>query len=181
MPNPKANLLLHPVRMRIVVEMINHPMTTQQLVTAMPDVAQATLYRHIKLLQDGGIITVTQETPVNGAIERTYRLVEGASRLSPEDMQEVTKEEHLLYFNTFVASLMETFGQYVHRTEPEQIATAGMSYNRATIHLNDTERAQFTEEIMTLLSKYIGLTPDTNRKRYTLASIVIPDERGDSE
>lgn len=176
MPNPKADLLLHPVRIRIVTELMTHPQTTGQLANRLSDVAQATLYRHIKLLQNGEIIEVAKETPVNGAIERTYSLVEGASRLSADELQDVTQEEHLLYFNTFVASLMETFGRYIQQANPAEVVDDGMSYNRAVVHLSDAEREAFHEEMITLVSKYLPNTPAPDRKRFTLASIVIPEE-----
>lgn len=47
----KADLLLHPVRMRIVQQLIaGDPQAILQLAQRLGDVPQATLYRHMKLL-----------------------------------------------------------------------------------------------------------------------------------
>ncbi len=177
MSHNKADLLLHPIRIRIMTELINQQYTTAQLGTALPDVPQATLYRHMKMLQDGGIIEVIEETPVNGAIERTYRLTKGAHRLSPEDLQGVTPEEHIFYFNTFVASLVETFARYVNHADLDNMVEDGMSYNRAVIYLSPEERIEFQQAMMQLVSQYISLPASPDRQRFNLASIVIPDER----
>lgn len=173
----KVDLLLHPIRIRIMTELINQQYTTAQLAKALPDVPQATLYRHMKMLQDGGIIEVIEEKPVNGAIERTYHLTKGAHRLSPEDLQGMTSDEHVFYFNTFVASLIETFARYVNHADLDNIGEDGMSYNRAVIHLSPKERTEFQQAMMQLVSQYIGLSASPDRQRFNLASIVIPDER----
>lgn len=41
----KVDLLLHPVRLRVVQALLGQEMTPQQLVDALGDVPQATLYR----------------------------------------------------------------------------------------------------------------------------------------
>jgi len=177
MPSIKADLLLHPVRLRIVTELMNRPMTPGQLAATLPDIAQATLYRQINTLQESGVIEVTEETPVKGAVERTYSLVTGSVNLSPEDMRGVSREEHAVYFNTFAASLMETFAHYINHVDLKTIGADGMSYNRAVIYLNAEERAAFQKAVTELIGQYMALPPTPDRNRFTLASIVIPDER----
>ena len=179
MSSHKADLLLHPVRLRIVTELINQPLTPSQLALALPDIAQATLYRQINLLLEGAIIEVETENRVNGAVERTYRLVQ--ANLSVDDMRNVSQEEHKVYFNTFALSLMETFSRYIEQTPPDDIGSDGMSYNRAVLYLNDDERQQFQKAIMEIMMKFMSKSNTVDRKRFTLASIVIPDEREKNE
>jgi DNA-binding transcriptional ArsR family regulator len=45
----RLELLLHPLRMRILTELIAHERTPSQVAAALPDVPHATLYRQIKL------------------------------------------------------------------------------------------------------------------------------------
>lgn len=177
MTSHKADLMIHPVRLRIAIELTNRMMTPKQLAMVLPDIPPATLYRQINLLLEGGIVEVVDETPVNGAIERTYRLTERSTGLSIEDMENVTPDEHVLYFNTFTVSLMETFTRYMSHTDLENIGHDGMSYNRAVIYLNPQERLEFQQAVMDLLSQFMFKPNTSDRKRFTLASIVIPDER----
>lgn len=66
MSNARANLLLHPVRLRIVTAAAGRELTAADLAAALPDVPQATLYRHLKRLVDGGMLAVVAENPVRG-------------------------------------------------------------------------------------------------------------------
>ena len=177
MTQSRSDLLLHPVRMRLVTELAGRQMTPRQLATTMPSVSQATLYRHIKRLLNGGVFEIVAERVVNGATERTYGVVAGAERLSDDDMQAVSPEQHTRYFSTFAATLIDSFTRYVQQADPAAISDEGLSYNRAVIYLSVAERAAFQETIVNLVSKVMANQPSTERQRYTLASVVIPEER----
>ncbi|WP_433221161.1 hypothetical protein [Microtetraspora malaysiensis] len=40
----------------------------------MPDIPKTSVYRHVGLLADAGVLEVTDEQRVHGAVERHYRL-----------------------------------------------------------------------------------------------------------
>jgi len=80
----QIELVLHPVRMRMILAIATRVLTTQQLANLLPDVAQTTLYRHINLLLEGGILTVVRESKVRGTVERELALVKGAGRIDME-------------------------------------------------------------------------------------------------
>lgn len=174
MSTGKADLILHPIRLKIVTELANRPKTTTEIATLLPQVARATLYRHIKLLADGGVLEVVNETNVNGAIERTYQVTEGGGRLSSEDLRDLSMADHLRYFTTFVATLIDTFAEYAYTTPLETLFDKGLAYNRAVVHLSDEERLQFQEEIHAVVTKMMTLPAAPNRRKYTLAQAVIP-------
>jgi len=70
-----ADLLLHPVRLRIVQAFLgDRALTTGELRAELPDVPPASLYRHIARLVDAGVLGVVSERRVRGAVERTYIL-----------------------------------------------------------------------------------------------------------
>ena len=72
--SPIAEVVLHPVRLRIVQQLGGRRLTTAQLRAELPDVTQATLYRHIAALIDAEIVTVVDERRVRGTIERALAL-----------------------------------------------------------------------------------------------------------
>jgi Fe2+ or Zn2+ uptake regulation protein len=43
---------------------MSHPLTTTQLRARMPDVSPATVYRHVALLTDAGVLKVVEEQRV---------------------------------------------------------------------------------------------------------------------
>ncbi|MEM7113585.1 MAG: helix-turn-helix domain-containing protein [Chloroflexota bacterium] len=174
----KTDLILHPVRMRLVAELSERQMTSRQLAEMLPDVPQATLYRHIKRLVQGGIFEVVAEQAVNGATERTYAVVAGQNRLHPDEIAALSEEEHVKLFSVFAAGLIDSFARYVQKPEPVNFEEDGVSYNRTVIYLDVTEREALAEAFMGALRPFMGNLPTAERQRYTLASVVIPDERG---
>jgi hypothetical protein len=70
-----VELLLHPVRLRIVQAFLGRPdLTTAALRDQLPDVPAASLYRQVAMLVDAGVLAVVAERRVRGAVERTYAL-----------------------------------------------------------------------------------------------------------
>ncbi len=175
----KFDTILHPVRMRIVAEISERQVTSRELAAALPDIAQATLYRHIKRLLTGGILRIVREQAVNGAIERTYALVSEQNRISHDEVAEISAEDHIKYFSIFAAGLIDNFARYVRQSDPAQFRDEGMSYNQSIIHLSSEERAALERDLAELLSPILRNGPAPDRKPYTLSSVVIPDKRGD--
>lgn len=176
--NKKTNLILHPVRMRLVSELAERQMTSGQLAAALPDIAQATLYRHIKRLVEGGIFEIVAENVVNGATERTYAIVQGQNRLSPEEVADFSAEDHVKLFSVFAAGLIDSFSRYIQQPDEIDFVADGVSYNRTVVYLNSAEREALSNAFAAALMPMMGNQPAEDRKRYTLASVVIPDERG---
>ena len=173
----KSDLILHPIRLRLMTELASRRMTAQQLAQALPDIPQASLYRHINILLEGGAFQIVAEQVANGAIERTLAVAVGQERLSIEEAQAMTTAEHIHAFNVFAASLIEAFSRYMAGADAAHFGQDGVSYNRAVIYLDEQERAEFQQAVMAVVGKVMDKGPGAGRKRYTLASVVIPDER----
>lgn len=109
----RVDLILHPVRFRILETMIGESLTTQAIAERLPDVPKSTIYRHVKLLLESDMIAVDEEHPVRGAVEKSYRLNQPL-HLGDEDMAEMTPEEHVHYFRTYVMTLVQGFSTFVH-------------------------------------------------------------------
>ena len=70
-----AELLLHPVRLRIMQAFLgDRALTTSQLSAELSDVPAASLYRHVARLVRANVLQVVAERQVRGAVERTYVL-----------------------------------------------------------------------------------------------------------
>lgn len=79
-----ADLLLHPVRMRILQALFDaDPLTTAQLRDRLPDIPAATMYRHIAVLADAGVLEVVDEKRVRGTVERSYRVRKEQAVIDP--------------------------------------------------------------------------------------------------
>src|SRR5687767_2199950 len=54
-PLSRADLLAHPVRLRIIMALAGEQLTPQQIAAVLADVPPATLYRQINRLAEGGV------------------------------------------------------------------------------------------------------------------------------
>ena len=68
-------LLAHPVRLRIIHALRGgRVLTAGRLCERVGEVSKATVYRHLELLTEAGVLEVAEERRVRGAVERHYRL-----------------------------------------------------------------------------------------------------------
>src|SRR5215472_14866681 len=102
-----ADLLLHPVRLRIVQAFLgDRALTTAELRSELPDVPAASLYRHIARLVDAGVLAVVSERRVRGALERTYILRVAAAHIGVGELERMSVDDHRQAFIAFVAGLL---------------------------------------------------------------------------
>jgi DNA-binding transcriptional ArsR family regulator len=170
-----ADVLLHPVRLRIVQAVAGRRLTAKAIAEALGDVPQATLYRHIGILAEAGILAVAELRPVRGATERTYVLSEGAANLEPAALATASREDHLRYFTIFVASLVADFGRYLHAGDPDLLAD-GVGYRQVPLELSDQELAELAGRLNAALAPVLHNAPSPERRRRLLTTVVVPTD-----
>ena len=111
-----ADLLLHPVRLRIVQAFLgDRALRTGDLRSELPDVPPASLYRHVARLVDAGVLAVVADRRVRGALERTYVLRTSAATVSLDDLAKMSLDDHRQAFLAYVATLISSFDRYLER------------------------------------------------------------------
>lgn len=171
-----ADLLLHPVRLRVVQAFLgDRVLTTAELHELLPDVPTASLYRHVAVLADAGLLEVTAERRVRGAAERSYRLVVEAAPVAPADAAAMTAEEHGRAFTAFVASLLADFGRWLDRGDVDP-GRDGVGYSQAALWLDDAEFAEFLTEVRELVGRRMANQPAGERRRRLLSTVLLPGD-----
>jgi hypothetical protein len=174
----RADLVLHPVRLRIILAFAGgRRLTPQQVAAVLSDVPQATLYRQIERLYRGGALAVAAERRVRGAVERTYVLAEGGASLSPEELAKSSPDDHLGYFTAFIAGLMAQFEQYLERAEIDLVKD-GVGYRQVVVNLTDEELAEMAVALNIAVGRFLAYAPKPGRKRRMLATVLIPLDDG---
>lgn len=114
MARRKADLVAHPVRTRILMALTGREMTTRQLARRLPDVPEPSLYHHLRLLVDGGLLTVVREERGPSAPSRVYTVDRSRARVAVEDLPEEERvAEQLRGLHTFLAGLEAHFRSHV--------------------------------------------------------------------
>ena len=172
-PGSRLAAILHPVRLRIILALQGGRLTTQEIRTRMPDVPQATLYRHINLLLQAGVVEVVERTQVFGTMERTLALVEGQTLLNPEDFAKLGPEEMTQYFSVFLGALLEVFNRYA-QTPNRDSGRDGLSFLTETINLTPEEARELRAEMRRLMGEWAKNPALEGRQRQTVAFCSIP-------
>ena len=166
-------LLLHPIRIRIVNAFSgDRSRTTSEVCARLPDVSQATVYRHVALLADAGILTVVDEQMVRGAVERHYRLDRQQARLD-QAAAHMALEDHRRAFTAAMAALIADFGAYLSSGSASPVEDL-VGYRQIPLWLTDAERDDLLERLQKVLARPMRLAPREDRRQYMFSPIAFP-------
>ncbi|GEB48844.1 helix-turn-helix domain-containing protein [Streptomyces cacaoi] len=173
-----ANLLLHPVRLRILQTLVgSDPMTTAQLRERLPDIAPATMYRHIAVLAREDVLEVVEERKVRGTVERSYRVRQEHAVIARTAREEMTLDDHRQAFTAFSAAVLADFERYLSH-EDARPAEEGVVARQGAVWLTDEEFAALVEEIEAAVRARAEGTPTEGRRRHIFSYAIVPDRPG---
>lgn len=167
-----ADVLIHPVRLRVVQSLLGRrELTTAELAAELPEVPPATLYRHVAVLVEAGVLTVVGERRVRGAVERRYGLNPVNATAGREDLAAMTHEQLRTSFGVFAASLIAGFDAYLARPEVDPVHDA-LGFRTAAIHLREDDVAEFTERLREAVEPW--LSPHPGARRHLFSTVLTP-------
>lgn len=176
MAPPTADLLLHPVRLRVLQALLGgEELTTAELAVRLPDVPSASLYRHVARLANAGVLRVAAERAVRGTVERTYALELGSSQVDADAASRMSPEEHRRAFTTFVAGLLGQFERYLER-DAVDLRRDRVGYRQAALWLSDGELDELVDELRAAVTRRMENRPSPGRTRRSLTTVVLPDD-----
>ena len=168
-----ADLLLHPVRLRIVQAFLgDRALTTTELSAEMSDIPPASLYRHVARLVDAGVLQVVAERRVRGALERTYVLRVAAATIGPDEAAAMSVEDHRQAFMAFVAGLLADADRYLQRGDIDPLRD-GVSYRVAGLWLDDAEYTDMLRDLVRVLQPRLANAQKKGRRRRILATVLL--------
>jgi DNA-binding transcriptional ArsR family regulator len=150
-------------------------LTTAELCARLIGVSQATVYRHVGMLVNGGILEVEGEQQVRGAVERRYRLCEERALVAPDEGKAMSREDHRRGFGSAMAALIAEFNSYIARRDANPFDDL-VSYRQGTVWLTEGEIATLIREIRGALAAPMANPPATGRRPYLLSTIFFPTE-----
>lgn len=165
----QRKIVFNSIRMRIIQFLIvNGESTTLQISKDLNEVPKTTLYRHMAVLEDAGIIFVVNERQIRGTIEKTYAI--NPEALAGEDEIETAKNNTF----TYLMSVYGDFYKYFSNEDTEDYD--GRLYIKSNnMYMNDEEFDDFTRELDELLEKYSGNDEIEGRLLRKISAISAPN------
>jgi DNA-binding transcriptional ArsR family regulator len=175
MKETKADLILHPIRIRIIQSLIGGKrLTVQEIMEFLPEVPQASLYRHIKKLEEAELIKIVEERKIRGTIEKVYALPNESSGLTNEDLQSLSREEHMNIFMRFIANILADYERYLSQEEIDLIKD-GVGFRQVRFYASDEEFFQFAKTVNEEMKRLMNNKPSPQRKKRIFTSIIMPE------
>jgi len=167
-------VMLNPVRMRIIQELSStQSMTTTEICEKISDVPRTTMYRHINILLDNGILSVISEKKIRGSLERTLAL----------NIGEITKHNTLENASqnalAFLMNRYARFHNYFSGENPDP-AKDKIFLNNTVLMMDNNEFDQFLLDMRGLLIKY-NFEAANGRKARDISIISSPAEDDNNE
>ncbi len=167
-----ADVVLHPVRLRIVQQLGGRSRTTAQLREVLPDVPQATLYRHVAALVDAGVLAVVDERRARGAVERTLALGSRMAAVDHAELAAMSGAQLRSAFLTFLGDIAGDFDRFLAADSDRTRELVGFA--RTPLYVDTDDLAAIQSGLADLLAPYMT-EREPGRQRVNLATILLPD------
>jgi DNA-binding transcriptional ArsR family regulator len=169
-------LLLHPVRVRIVHAMSGgRTRPPSELYASLPDVPKTSLYRHVGLLAAAGVLEVAGEQRVKGAVERRYRLHRERAKIGRDAAESMSKDNHRDAFAAAIGVLLAEFNAYLDRENADPAADS-VGYAQIPLWLSQDERAELIDELVAVITPRFDNKAAPGRSPHLLSPILFPTE-----
>lgn len=180
MPLEKADLIIHPARLQIMQLIAGGSMSTTELAERLPALPKSSIYRHLRLMLEGGLVEVAETRPVKGTLEKFYRLAQ-PPHLSQEDIGKFSREDHVRLFTTFLASQLQDFSDYLDADPHYNFQDDHTGFSMLTFYASPAELDHFLTELRSLITRNAVFPPEEGRKRHKIAIITHPFFSGDKK
>lgn len=175
----KVEILMHPVRIKICQALLRNKeegLTPLEMVKILKDVPQATLYRHIQVMVDSGIVSVVSEKKVKSVSEKYYALNEDEIRIDGEEWGRVSIEEKLDYISYYQLLLMTQYQSYLENLEQQNGKEDRSTFSVVDLKIDEEQFRQFQNEINELMIKYYHTkSNEKDAPVRTIAITIIPE------
>ncbi len=151
-----AKLILNPARLRILQYIrLYGSVRTSDIVKYLNDIPRATVYHHVKILEENNMIEVIKENRVRGTIEKVYALKEYTTSMEGETFVALS--------TAFYVGLMQEMNEYFSRKEQDH-KKDNVFFSSALLYMSDNEYENLLKSIADLLKPYIEQKPKSNLK-----------------
>lgn len=167
---------VNPVKSKILLVIAaQKQVTARELRERLPDIPQATLYRHLKKMTADGVIRVAEERKVRAVTERVYALADNLDMGISEKLEENRADVLLMLFRQFAAQLVREFAEYAARDDVDFMRDLP-SFTTGPISATTEEVVELLTDLGKLLEEFRERTkePHPGRRLRSVALIITP-------
>jgi len=174
MTNFFTEYLANPVRSKIFFQVQANPnITTKTLLEKLPDIAQPTLYRHIKAMLDVGVIKITGEKQIRGVVEKSYSIGVDFNKNIEHIILRNDGTGYLQLFTQYLMGMMSEFRAYSESNDID-IVNDGSSFSTTPIYATPEELQEALAKIEDIAQGLSQNEPADGRALCNLCVILIP-------
>lgn len=166
--------LTNPTKAKIFFEItLNEQLTAKKLLEKFSDIAQPTMYRHLKAMLNDGIIKVTGQKQIRGAVEKSYSVNNDLVM----DIQRIIEEnDGNGYLQLFVQYMMGLMGEFKAYSESENIdiLNDGSAFTTAPIYATSEEILEAMTKISEIIQPLMANQQTPERRLHNLCTILTP-------
>lgn len=168
-----AKLLLHPIRLRVLQYLRLHGrVPTSDIVAYLQDVPRATVYHHVKLLEEGGVIEVVEQNQVRGVHEKVYAFKSDAVPSGSEASETLS--------SAYFLGLMQEMNAYLTDDGCDR-ARDRVFFQTAVLCVDDAEYDRLLGDLADLLKPYVDREMTEGRRLRKLSLVSAPPDKADRE
>lgn len=158
-------LLLNQVRQRILQYVLkNGAVTVKEIIEAMPDIPQATMYRQVKALLSKDLLLVSAQKLVRGTLEHTYIL-------NPDLVNSSDESRTALNIQFTLLSIAQDFADNYEQKRQDEDTYRLIS---EPLFMSDDEYETYMSKVENLTRQYLGRKPGDGLKSRRLTLISTP-------
>ena len=173
----KVELVIHPVRLRILQTLLGEALTTQEIAERLPDVPQSSIYRHLRLLLEGELVTLAETRLVHGIQEKVYLLAQN-THIEGDELDGISAEQHFRYFAAYVLTLLQGFARYLEIAQKSDgtvnMAADHAEYTEVTFFADDEQLSQLQKVLNAALLPLTENQAGHGHRAHKLAFVMHP-------
>ncbi|MEG0619809.1 MAG: helix-turn-helix domain-containing protein [Christensenella sp.] len=161
-----SKLILNPARLRILQYLSLHEkVRTSELVEVLGDIPRATIYHHVKILEDNELIELVEENRVRGTIEKVYSLKSRQMVPEGESVAPLSAAFHL--------GLMHELDRYFSCVDSDYKKDR-VFFTSALLRITDAEYDTLMDHMADLMKPYIDRKYEEGQRLRKLSLISAP-------
>lgn len=147
-------VLMNPIRIKIFLYILNNQQaTTAVLAKILPEVPQASLYRHISKMVKEDILCIQSENKIRGVYEKIYVIKNNPLTDMEKIVEDKDREQLFKICYSFTMSILMNFDGYLNQ-EDFDLKDDKVGFRSTPMYMSDDESDDFLKGMHELISKY---------------------------